>query len=97
MNLEQVTYLAALHVIVHIVWTPRLASCPRLPNLSLSQEDLLLFKLSADPLHALHVKSAIRLHVPFTVYLLLSTEWKGGPTHREFSIYNIDPTFKCFD
>lgn len=96
MNLE-VTHLAALHVIVYVVWTPRLTSCPRLPDLSLSHEDLLLFKLSADPLHALHVKSAIRSHVPFTVSLLLSTEWERGPTHREFSTYSIDPTFKCFD
>ena len=97
MNLKQATYLAALHVIVHVVWAPRLASCPRLPDFGLSHEDLLLFNLSADPLHALHVKSAIRSHVPFTVYLLLSTQRKGGPTHREFSTYNINPTFKCFD
>ena len=82
MNLEQVTCLAALHVIVHVVRTPRLASCSRLPDLSLSHEDLLLFNLSADPLHALRVMSATRPHVPFTVYLLLSTERTGQPTHR---------------
>lgn len=74
MNLKQVTNLATFHVIVHVVWTPCLASCPCFPDLSLSHEDLLLFKFSADPLHALHVKLAIRSHVPSTVYLLLSTK-----------------------
>lgn len=76
------TYLAALNVIVHVVWTPCLPSCPRLPDLSLSHEDLLLFNLSADPMYTLHVKSATRSHVPFAVYPLLSTEGKESVTYR---------------